>query len=86
MDVRIIRAEFEKLAERLGIEIRFTAGGPNGLCLLKGKRVLFLDRTLDRESQIDVFVHEFRQLDLEGLYVVPVLRRLLHMPNDAESW
>ncbi len=85
MDVRFIRTEFDKLAERLGIEVRYTSGGPNGLCVLKGRRVLFIDRGLDRERQVDVFIREFRQLDIEDIYVVPVLRRLLHLDDEGED-
>lgn len=79
-------AEFEKLARQLGVEIRYTEKGPSGLCVLKGERVLFLDKTLDGRDRIDVFVREFKTLDLEGFFVVPVIRRLLGMDNESAEW
>ena len=86
MNDNICLAEFEKLARQLGVEIRYTAGGPSGLCTIKGERVLFLDKTLDRRDKIDVFVHEFKTLDLEGFFVVPVIRRLLGLDNESAEW
>ena len=69
--------EFEKLSERLGIEIRRISESPSSLCTVKGKRVLFLDRMLDKKSTIAVFIREFREIDLEGIFLVPFLRKLL---------
>ena len=86
MDDNVCLAEFEKLARQLGVEIRYTVGGPSGLCTLKGERVLFLDKTLDRRDKIDVFVREFKTLDLEGFFVVPLIRRLLGLDNESAEW
>ena len=77
MDDAVILKEFEKLARRLGMEIRYTTGGPSGLCAVKGKQILFIDRSLDSAARIDMLVREFRTLDLEGMFVVPLIRRLL---------
>jgi len=86
MDARIIKAEFEKLARQLGVEIRYTDGGPSGLCTVKGGQVLFLDKMLDTANQIEVYVREFRTLDLEGVFVVPIIRRLLGLDSDNTEW
>ena len=77
MDDTVILKEFEKLARRLGFEIRYTAGGPSGLCVVKGKQILFIDRSLESTARIDMLVREFKTLDLEGMFVVPLIRRLL---------
>ena len=77
MDDSIVIREFERLAQQFGIEIRYTIEGPSGLCTVKGKQVLFVDRSLDKESRINLFKHEFETLDLEGVFVVPLIRRLL---------
>ncbi len=82
MDERHCIREFEELAERLGIEIRCVSGSPSSLCIVKGKRVLFLDRMLDKKSTIAVFIREFREIDLEGIFLVPFLRKLLE-ENDG---
>ena len=83
MDETVCLKEFEKLAHRVGIEIRYTKGGPSGLCMVKGDNILFIDNTLDKRGQIDVFVREFSVLDMEGIFVVPVIRRLLGMEDEA---
>ncbi len=78
--------EFKKLAARFGIDIRYNSDGPSGLCTVKGKRVLFIEKNLDGRTQLDVFVRDFKTLDLEGFFVVPVIRRLLGMDGDNEDW
>ena len=78
--------EFEKLAGRLGIEIRYIDEGPSGLCAIKGNRVMFIDKNLDKRSQLDLFVRDFKTLDLEGFFVVPIIRKLLGMEHEESDW
>ena len=82
MDDSVIIREFERLARRLGIDIRYTYGGPSGLCTVKGTRVLFIDRNTDIKSRIQLFTHEFNTLDLHGIFVVPLIRKLLRMEDE----
>ena len=82
MDVRLCLEEFEKLAQRLGIEIRQTTGGPSGLCTLHGERIIFIDRTLDKQSQLNVFIQEFKELNLDDVFIVPVIRKLIGLNNE----
>jgi hypothetical protein len=77
VDSAVVIREFEKLARRMGIEIRYTVGGPSGLCAIKGSRILFIDRNLGESSRVELFAREFRDLDLDGMFVVPVIRSLL---------
>ncbi|MFC1606821.1 hypothetical protein ACFL47_02530 [Candidatus Latescibacterota bacterium] len=77
MDNALIQREFEKLTRRLGIDVRYTTGGPSGLCIIKGKQVMFVDRNLGSDARIKIFTDAFRSLDLSGYFVVPVIRRLL---------
>ena len=86
MDNAIIISEFEKLARRLGIEIRYNAGGPSGLCTVRNERLMFINKTLGQRDKIDVFVHEFKTLDLEGIFLVHVIRSLLVLENDTGEW
>ena len=80
MNDEVVVGEFKKLAERLGIELRYIEEGPSGLCTLKGKRIMFINKALDSSEQVELFVREFQDIDVEGIFVVPVIRRLL------ESW
>ena len=77
MDSAVIIREFELLAHRLGIEIRYTAGSPSGLCTIKGKRILFIDRTSGTASRVKMYIRVFKSLDFEEMYIVPLLRNLL---------
>jgi hypothetical protein len=86
MDEAACIREFEKLAERLEVEIRYIPGVPSGLCLVKGKRVLFADRTLGRSAVLEIFAREFRSLDMEGLFIVPVLRKYLGGDDGLSDW
>ena len=74
------------LAERLGIEIRYSDEGHSGLCTLRGNRVLFIDKSLDDKERIALFVHEFKTLDLVGYFVVPVIRKLLGVGDEGVDW
>ena len=86
MNDAVIIAECEKLAQRLGIKIRDTEGGPCGLCTVKGERVFFFDKTLGQKEQIELFAREFKTLDLEGIFVVPVIRNLMDKDNEIAEW
>jgi hypothetical protein len=86
MDEAACIREFEKLAERLGIEIRYVPGIPSGLCVVKGKKVFFADRNLNRNALLEVFSREFRNLDLEGMFIVPVLRKYLGGDDGVSDW
>jgi len=77
MDSAVIIREFEHLAHRLGIEVRYTPGGPSGLCTIKGKQILFIDSGLGASSRVELYVREFKNLKLDGIFVVPLLRNLL---------
>ena len=77
MDSALIQREFENLTRRLEIDIRYTAGGPSGLCMIKGRQVMFIDRNLGSDARVKIFADAFRSLDLSGYFVVPVIRRLI---------
>ena len=83
MDSAVIVREYEQLSRRLGIEIRYTVSGPSGLCTIKGKRVLFIEKGLGMVSRADLFTHAFRDIDLSGMFVVPVIRRLLNKDDSS---
>ena len=68
---------FKELAPRLGIEIRQTSEGPSGLCTIRGEKVFFLNRNLGPDALVRLFVRDFRSLDLEDTFIMPVIRELL---------
>ena len=78
--------EFEKLAKRMGIELRYNAEGPSGLCTVRGKQVLFIDRSMGVRLTLDMYISEFRTVDLTGYFVVPVIRELLGKDQNGNGW
>ncbi len=81
IDEAVCIREFEKLAERLDIEIRIVAQAPSGLCTVRGRRILFIDKTFERKRKLAVFLREFRALELEGVFMPPILRKCLEMDD-----
>ncbi len=77
MDQAACIREFENLAGRLDIEVRTLSGVPSGLCTIRGRRVLFLNAALDRESVIAVFIRELRGQDMESISLLPAIRAML---------
>ncbi|MFC1538270.1 hypothetical protein ACFL6H_02510 [Candidatus Latescibacterota bacterium] len=86
MNEALCLQEFKNLAARLKIEIRYIHEGPSGLCTVKGSKVMFIDKSLDRRSQLDIFIRDFKTLDLEGFFIVPIIRRLLGLENEDSDW
>ncbi len=64
-------------AERLGIEVRAESMGSDGggLCLLKGRRVLFVDTAADLATRYDRTLDALAGLpELQDLYLLPEVR------------
>ena len=78
MDSENILMCLEELADKLGIEVRWdTLAGPGGLCELRGKRILMVDRTLDDLTKIDVMAAALCDEPVEDLYILPEVREIL---------
>jgi len=86
MDERSLVREFENLAERLDITIRYHRDETSGLCTVRGRRVLFLDQSLPPSGMIDVYIRELKSLNLNGLYLPPVIRECLGKVDDDGAW
>ncbi len=77
--VEVLR-ELEKLAARLGIDVRFDSLDARviekrgGLCVLRGKSVIVIDSTLPLLDKIGVLSEALAMFDLEAIFVPPVLR------------
>lgn len=85
MEPAVALSELERLAERLGIEVRREAMPvAGGLCRVRGRWVLYVNSTLSTAERVEVMVEALRGLDLSGVYVRPALRQLLEPSEDAE--
>ncbi len=72
-------AELERLAQRLGVEVRYEKMGAlaGGLCRLREKLLLFVNRALSPQSKIELISSELRRLPWEEHFVRPEVRALL---------
>jgi hypothetical protein len=84
-----VMEHLEDLAEALGVEIvyeklrneEFRVEG--GLCRIKGRYKIFVDRAENVENQIWVLAKALSFLDTEEIYVLPHVRGLLEKAGGA---
>jgi hypothetical protein len=65
------------LAERLGVSVRHEplGGDGGGICMLKGRPVLFIDTMADLATQCDRSLSDLSQMpEIDTMYLVPELR------------
>ena len=68
------------LADKVGLEVRkeYLDGEGGGLCILRGKRILFVDSAADSAEQIAHTAQALaRQPELAMMYVLPQVREEL---------
>ena len=67
-----------ELSEKLGIEVRWEGLiGDGGICELRGKRFLFVDRSNDLDTQLDVMTAALCEEAIDDVYILPEVRQLL---------
>ncbi len=67
-----------ELSEKLGIKVRWEALlGDGGVCELRGKRYLFVDRSNDLTTQAEVMADALCDEPLENVFILPEVRDLL---------
>jgi hypothetical protein len=75
-----ILRELEKLAARVGIQVRAepfdlrVIEGRGGLCWLKGEPLVVMDAGLPVVDKIGVLAEALAAFDLEALYIPPIVR------------
>jgi hypothetical protein len=78
--------DLEELADRLEVRVRYERLSnkemevESGLFSFKGERTLLIDRSLNVEKRVEVFLKELKKIDLSSVYVRPYLRELLENP------
>ena len=73
------------LAQRLGFEIRTSPLTPkdqeltvrSGSCILRGRRLILLDRGAPAREKCTALIAALRNQDLSGIFVPPAVRQLL---------
>ena len=67
-----------ELSEKLGIEVRWEGLiGDGGICELRGKRILFVDRSNSLDTQLDVMVIALSDEPIDDVFVLPEVRGML---------
>jgi len=80
--------ELEKLAERLGIDIRYGKIGVEesrrmgGLCRVHGRYVLIMHSGLSKKDKIAVILKTLKGFEIGDIYVKPLIRELLNPPGE----
>jgi hypothetical protein len=74
--------ELEQLLTRLGVKIRLDSmdeelTSKGGLCMVKGKAVLIINRTLDLNEKNNLIIQSLQILDTEGIYMKPFIRQVI---------
>ncbi len=83
MEENRLLQELEEIAEKLSISIRYDdlmgtdLNVRGGLCKLRGRNVIIMDRRTPSRERIDLLVRALSQFDLSGISTRPYIRRIL---------
>ena len=70
---------FETLAEKLGLRIIQAKGNfKGGRCVIRKDKVIVLNKMKPIEQRLHILAHEFSIMDLEEIFIVPVLREYIN--------
>ena len=83
MEENRLLQELEEIAEKLSIAVRyddlmgmdFKVEG--GLCKLRGRNVIIMDRRMPHGEKIDLLVRALRQFDLSSVSMRPYIRLII---------
>ena len=77
--------EFHALAEKLDIKIMKGKGDfSGGDCIVNEKKVIVINNIKPIEQRLNTLASCFKNYDLEGLYIVPALRKYINDANKLE--
>jgi hypothetical protein len=81
--------QFEELADKMGIEIRYEPikreGGfyPGGLCAIKGQYALIINTQASITDKLETIARALKRFDLSQVYVRPALREYMDTFSDS---
>tara|TARA_B100001142_G_C13947057_1_gene505538 strand:+ start:328 stop:591 length:264 start_codon:yes stop_codon:yes gene_type:complete len=77
--------EFHSLADKLNIKIMKGKGDfSGGDCIVNEKKVIVINNIKPIEQRLNTLASCFKNYDLEGLYIVPALRKYINDANRLE--
>lgn len=75
MDSTTLLQEFEDLAERMSIRVRYgKLDGDGGLCRYRGRYHIVINKRLDTDSRINLLGRAFSEFPLENVFLIPAVR------------
>ena len=78
MTQELILQGFESLINNLSIDLRYEKGDfSGGLCKIGNKAVLIVNNKLPIDKKITLMADELNRLNLEQIYIRPVLRNII---------
>ena len=83
MEEKRLLQELEEIAEKLSIEVQYDNllgmdfNVKGGLCKLRGKNVIILDRRTPPRERIDLLARALRQFDLSSVFIRPYIRSII---------
>jgi len=78
--------ELENALIRLGWKIRQEKGNfKGGACLLSGEQMVIINKKLNVEERIEIFSQALKKNELDGLYLLPEVRRFLESKTTAST-
>jgi len=89
-DEEIMKA-LEEVAERLSVHVHyeemkaFEFRVQDGSCRVKGEPSIFIDRKRPLKEKISVLARELKKFDLEDIYVPPMLREKILLPDTGQK-
>ena len=89
-DEEIMKA-LEEVAERLSVQIHyeemkaFEFRVQDGSCRVKGEPSIFIDRKRPFKEKISILARELKKFDLEDIYVPPMLREKILLPDAGQT-
>ncbi|MFQ6618287.1 MAG: hypothetical protein ACE5QV_06325 [Fidelibacterota bacterium] len=79
-----ILLKLQGICERLGVEVRYESGDfEGGLCKVNDKQILVVNKSLPLSSQIAIMAKALGSMDLDNVYIIPVIRELLNSYKDG---
>lgn len=75
MESTTLLQEFEDLAERMSIRVRYgKLDGDGGLCRYRGRYHIVINKRLDTDSRINLLGRAFSEFPLENVFLIPAVR------------
>lgn len=87
MDSATLLQEFEDLAERMSISIRYgKLDGEGGLCRYRDEYHIVINKRLETDARIEVMSRIFAQFPLDDVFLIPAIREAIdHYKSTAED-